>query len=152
MEELRGIVYVSSATVDFSMEELQELADKAAAANKKLGVTGYLYFEDKSFFQYIEGPKDVVQSLMNHISKDTRHKVVNVITSDSLPDRYFPSWNMRHLTKPALVKVKMENVIIEYIDSLSKMGLQKIEGSKINIWNMINKLSKMQLQLSGIYQ
>jgi predicted sulfurtransferase len=151
MEKLRGIVYVSKALVDFNMESLEELADKAAQANKKLGITGYLYYENKYFLQYIEGQRDAVQSLMSHISRDPRHEVVNSITSDNLYDRYFPSWNMHHLTKPALIQVKMEDIIIDYIDALAKAGLEKIEGSKINVWNMINKLSKMRLQLSRYY-
>lgn len=151
MEKLRGIVYVSTATEEFSAECLEELASKSAEANKKLGVSGYLYYEDKYFLQYIEGEKETVQSLMNHISRDPRHKVVNVITYDNLPDRYFPSWHMRHLTKPSLVKVKMEDIIMQYIDHLTKSGFEKIEESKINVWNMINKLSKMRIQLSGTF-
>ena len=151
MEKLRGIVYVSEALVDFDANSLEDLATKAAKSNKALGVTGYLYYENKLFLQYIEGEQKTVQQLMDRIAKDPRHRVINHLTADDIPARYFPSWHMRHLTKPTLVKVHMEEIILEYIEMLTKIGLQKIEGSKRNVWNMINKLSKLRPHLIESY-
>lgn len=92
-----GLAYSSRALTDFDDESLLELADNAAAKNETLGISGYLYFRDKLFLQYLEGDQKAVEDLMAKIATDPRHEILSTISLPSCPERIFPHWYMRFL-------------------------------------------------------
>ena len=92
-----GLAYSSRALTAFDDQALFKLADDAASKNEKLGVTGYLYFKDELFMQYLEGEQKVVEELMAKIATDSRHEITSSIPLPSCPDRVFPHWYMRFL-------------------------------------------------------
>ena len=92
-----GLAYSSRGLESFDDESLLELADNAASNNEKLGVTGYLFYRDELFMQYLEGEQAAVKDLMSRISKDSRHKILSTISLPSCPERVFPHWYMRFL-------------------------------------------------------
>ena len=144
MNTLKGIVYVSDALITFDNKSLISLAEKASYINESLGVTGYLSYENGSFLQYIEGEQDVVEILMNKISKDKRHHMVMKLVRDGFQERWFPSWHMQLLTKNELVQIQMENVITQYIRYLKSMSESGQNDDSSAIWGMINHLSKFR--------
>lgn len=92
-----GLAYSSRALTAFDDEALLELADCAAAKNEQLGLTGYLYFRNKLFIQYLEGEQKAVENLMAKIKTDPRHEVTSIVPLPSCPERIFPHWYMRFL-------------------------------------------------------
>ena len=147
MKNLRGIVYISKALVNFDKSHLKELVEIASKKNKKLDVTGYLFFEKGTFLQYIEGEKDSVQGLMDIIEADDRHRVIKTLTKDDFFIRKFPNWSMKYLTKEMLSELKMENIIInrmEYLKKIDEFPNDIIDSQKEEtVWRIINKLSKV---------
>lgn len=91
------LAYSSRAQTEFDDESLLELADNAAAKNETLGISGYLYYREGLFVQYLEGPQQAVEDLMDKIAADPRHEVITVVPIPSCPDRIFPHWYMRFL-------------------------------------------------------
>ncbi|WP_158437921.1 BLUF domain-containing protein [Naasia lichenicola] len=87
-------VYVSTATVPFSDEDLVELLSDARATNAELGVTGLLLHHDGQFMQALEGPEPAVRSLLKTIADDPRHKSVWVLWESPIEDRTFGDWSM----------------------------------------------------------
>jgi hypothetical protein len=73
MENLYHLIYVSKEVHHFEKDEIFELLSQSSKANKKKNVTGILLHDETSFFQILEGEKDVIENLFNFISKDKRH-------------------------------------------------------------------------------
>lgn len=92
-----AIAYRSVAKQPFSQEEVSLLADTAAMKNERLDVTGYLYFKDSQFLQYIEGPENQLRPLYNRIACDPRHEVTHTIELPNREHRIFPTWYMRFI-------------------------------------------------------
>jgi hypothetical protein len=91
---LRQIVYISSATQQFTAEALEELLARARANNERSGITGILLYHDRSFLQIIEGTRDDVDRLMARIGRDPSHTSLRIVQDESISDRDFKSWAM----------------------------------------------------------
>lgn len=96
---MRGIVYASAALVAFDLAALQQLEAHATARNAELAITGYLYFDNNRFFQYLEGEYEPVTALMERIELDPRHRIEHALFDDDLRARRFPRWSMRVLRR-----------------------------------------------------
>ena len=62
------VAYASSASTDFSPEELTDLLAVSRARNAAAGVTGLLVYKGGNFLQALEGPEDAVRATMQRIS------------------------------------------------------------------------------------
>eukprot|EP00667_Euglena_gracilis_P002001 EG_transcript_2001 len=96
---LLNIVYLSRMPEDHPMSssEITDLGMKAAQANARINVTGFLLYTKPFFLQYLEGSPAQVKDLFAHIRTDPRHTNVTVIASRVIPNgaRNFASWNMK---------------------------------------------------------
>lgn len=101
------LVYASSATHEFSDDELKELLVKAREKNTRLGVTGMLLYKGGNFFQVLEGEAQTVKALYATIAKDLRHFDPIVVDEGDTERRQFAEWAMgfRNLTDPELAKL-----------------------------------------------
>lgn len=51
------------------------------------------------FFQWLEGPRDTVTSLMERLKTDPRHEnVVSLTETEEVRERLFPEWDMELVT------------------------------------------------------
>jgi Sensors of blue-light using FAD len=90
-------IYCSSATAaDISPTELQHLLAECRRNNAKLDVSGILLYQDRSFFQILEGERDVVETLFEKIAKDPRHTRTTKIIVEPIAQRAFGEWTMGH--------------------------------------------------------
>ncbi|MGF1644981.1 MAG: BLUF domain-containing protein [Thiotrichales bacterium] len=87
-------IYASGATKYFYKERLLELLKKAREKNVARGITGVLLFHKHSFFQVLEGEREVVRQLFAEIATDPRHARVTLIVEEAIPHRSFGSWTM----------------------------------------------------------
>ncbi len=97
---MHSLIYVSQATVAFRPGELDELVDRATAANGARGVTGLLAYNGEHFMQLLEGGREAVDSIMARIIGDFRHSGLVVIRRDERADRECPDWSMRAFLTP----------------------------------------------------
>lgn len=88
------IIYSSIGNQDLNKNELDKFLDPIRKNNKLLNVTGMLLYSKGSFLQVLEGEEDVVKSLYNKISKDTRHSKVTKIVEEPIYKRDFENWSM----------------------------------------------------------
>ena len=88
------IVYVSAATKPFAPATLRELLSKARSFNSSVGVSGLLLYHEQSFFQILEGQKEDVIPLFNHIGRDPRHDRVLLLSRQEVKERNFGAWSM----------------------------------------------------------
>ncbi|MEO8112701.1 MAG: BLUF domain-containing protein [Ginsengibacter sp.] len=91
---MQYLVYVSSATIHFSDEDLKTLLKASRENNVSLGITGMLLYADDNFIQVIEGEKDVLDTLYAKISRDNRHKSFSILIRGEIKERNFADWSM----------------------------------------------------------
>lgn len=89
-----SLVYVSSATVPFTPEELVDLLKQSHEKNARLGITGMLLYKDGNFMQVLEGDEAAVRGLYETIRRDPRHHDVITLLEEEVPQREFSEWSM----------------------------------------------------------
>lgn len=92
--ELVHCIYTSSPVEGIDRSELDTILAEARANNRRLGVSGMLLFDDGSFFQVLEGPREVVEPLFDKIKQDERHQHVVRLVKESIEERDFANWTM----------------------------------------------------------
>jgi hypothetical protein len=87
-------VYVSTATVRFSEDDVADLLATSRMNNSALDITGLLLVKDGQFMQALEGPEAAVRALMAKISADDRHTDFWTLAEEQRQIRQFPQWTM----------------------------------------------------------
>ena len=88
-----ALVYVSTAVRPFSEAELERLLRTSRANNARLGITGMLLHEGRTFIQQLEGEEAVVRALFATIRADARHRDVLEVSAGPAARR-FADWSM----------------------------------------------------------
>jgi hypothetical protein len=88
------LIYVSSATIPFSNQDLLDLLERARLANAALAVTGMLLYKGGNFMQCLEGERAVVRDLYGRIAADRRHRGCIELVAGDRDARQFPAWTM----------------------------------------------------------
>jgi hypothetical protein len=141
---LQGVIYLSVPTTPFSERDLAELAEFAAQRNAELDITGYLFFEQGHFVQYIEGESSVVQKLLNSIRCDPRHRLLHVEIDNALETRRFPSWRMRRVSAQSMIS--LEHILQQHLAWIN--SLPNVTRDAVAIWRMADRLSALQDRMS----
>jgi hypothetical protein len=94
MDLVHCIYCSASSGADLTPAELQSLLDQCRRKNAVAGLTGMLLYQNRSFFQVLEGDRNVVEALYERISKDKRHTRVTKIILEPITDRAFADWTM----------------------------------------------------------
>jgi len=141
MSPLACLLYLSVENEPFSVISLDQLVSKAQKENKNHGITGFLYYKQQHFFQYIEGSPNDIDNLLSNLKKDTRHTVLEFITNNQLNHRRFPNWDMGDLKTNQLIQIKFEDLIIENLlwKKIYKNSSLSIKDD--NLWNLVDKLA-----------
>lgn len=132
------IMYLSTAIVRFTDEELEELLVIARKNNSTLNVTGLLIIKGRSFLQCLEGPKEAVNEIFEKIKLDKRHNSIIELIEEDEGQRYFPDWsmgykNINHLDNFQSQKLKdyssKENATSLSSDDISNIFKEFIEAT-----------------------
>ena len=73
---LYNTVYCSRATAGVDSAAVDSIIQSSRRHNPEMGITGLLVFGGGIFFQWLEGPRDNVTSLMERLKADPRHENV----------------------------------------------------------------------------
>lgn len=91
---LHAIAYVSQARSALAPQELDALLADATAFNRMAGVTGVLMFDGERFLQYLEGPRDGLDSVYGRVLNASVHHGVRQLAAGAVGTRWFPHWTM----------------------------------------------------------
>jgi hypothetical protein len=94
MSELQTVVYVSSATIDFTSADLEGLLHDARKLNLKTNITGRLLFAEGNFLKLFEGRKEAVEETYGRIKASKRHTGIIQLLNEESGKRFFPEWQM----------------------------------------------------------
>jgi len=134
-QSIHHIVYCSQAAQHMDKEALEKIIATAKHHNPRFGITGLLVFGSGIFFQWLEGPRDNVTSLLKLISADPRHSNVVLLTKeDEIRERLFPNWDME-LVEAEDISAVLEDAMHEASDPKQKNTLS----------NMLQELNNIKL-------
>lgn len=91
---LHELIYVSLADHAMAADELCALLAQARAFNRERGITGLLIYRNREFMQLLEGERDEVLALYQHIENDPRHRQVYRIWEGPIAARSCQDWAM----------------------------------------------------------
>ena len=92
---LFNLVYASIVADGVLSADVDDIISASHRNNSLVGITGILVLGSGIFFQWIEGPKEEVLSLVKLIETDRRHELMTVLSTDEeIRERIFPSWDM----------------------------------------------------------
>ncbi len=91
---LECLVYRSKATQPFSCRHLFLLLSRLAPANRKIGVTGWMFYHEDHFFEYVEGPAGALDGIWSRVRSDPRHGDIELLSRGQVESRRFGGWSM----------------------------------------------------------
>ncbi|GAA4840136.1 BLUF domain-containing protein [Algivirga pacifica] len=96
MEKLFRLIYTSARTPQCDQLEIEKILNTCQSNNAKKNITGLLIHTNKRFFQCLEGNKEDVMELYEHIKKDKRHGGAMMRHSGPIKERAFTEWSMAY--------------------------------------------------------
>ena len=91
---LASLLYISHSLIGPSSPEMNRIAEIARARNAAADVTGFLYHDDATFLQALEGPEDALEAIFASIRDDTRHDRVRLLARGLTDGRRFAGWSL----------------------------------------------------------
>jgi Sensors of blue-light using FAD len=85
------LIFVSDQ-VDSSQMDTSQFVDEAKVANRKLGVTGALWFDGEHFLHLLEGSRAALNSLLLGAEKSPYHTDIDVICFGEVSQRIYGDW------------------------------------------------------------
>jgi hypothetical protein len=76
------------------LEDLRAILAKSTENNRKRDITGALAFDDMHFIQVLEGERNDLWDVFQHIMRDDRHTDVRLVQFVEVPERLFGNWWM----------------------------------------------------------
>ena len=123
-EEIFCFLYHSQIAANADISCVADIVKTARHFNKGHQITGMLVFDGQRFCQYIEGPKDKLQELIDRIAVDPRHCQFEAKHQGPvLAKRLFENWSMAY-------------VLVDDSDPLDELG--KLDGT-----DAIHKLEQL---------
>ena len=95
------LIYSSEATAEMARTDLEQMLRESRIRNTRRDITGVLVFADGVFLQVLEGEREDIEDLMEHIQRDPRHRDIKVFHEEETDRRAFPSWRMAYLSPRA---------------------------------------------------
>jgi len=75
--------------------ELQQIALAAQACNRSEAITGVTLYNEDCFFQWLEGPREELERVMQSIRSDPRHADIEILRHEPTMDRRFRDWDVK---------------------------------------------------------
>ncbi|WP_300427557.1 BLUF domain-containing protein [uncultured Thalassolituus sp.] len=88
------LTYMSRATRDMSLQDIQDILQVARENNQGINICGMLCYDQRYFLQTLEGERDQVNELFLEIAEDPRHDDVVIVGYEYIPATTFGSWDM----------------------------------------------------------
>lgn len=95
---ITSLLYVSRSNLQLPRQrpEVDAIVAESQARNATMGVTGALVFTERLFAQYLEGSDEALDSLMDRIGRDPRHREVEIVHRAAIPTRRFETWELAY--------------------------------------------------------
>jgi hypothetical protein len=76
-------------------------------------ITGVLVVSKGSFMQLLEGSRPKVGRCLMRIMQDERHRDIQIISTNTVPNRLFPEWSMHRVEVSAIRRAILDRYLIQ---------------------------------------
>ncbi|CAN5171884.1 hypothetical protein BH23BAC2_BH23BAC2_10660 [soil metagenome] len=124
-----AIPYVSTANIDLPEQEIDTIMAKTKEYNSGQKITGILLYNERNFFQLIEGEKSTVQNLYEKIEQDHRHKDIIKILEKAVFNPAYDGYLTDFITdtnKYNEAQLKHYLHYIEVLDPEAEKGIKRV--------------------------
>ena len=95
---LACLLYVSALAPGVPVTEVSRIVTAARQRNANDAITGLLVFDGDTFCQYVEGPPEAVEALLQRLHADPRHEQLQILIDGALPEgRRFSDWRLGYV-------------------------------------------------------
>ncbi|UII76548.1 BLUF domain-containing protein [Flagellimonas sp. HMM57] len=143
---MKCVLYISKALEPFTNEELKQLSTVSTGNNQKRGITGYLYYENMRFLQYMEGKEHMIDQMVDKIAHDKRHELLALIERQGLTQRRFPEWGMKNIADLMFTNSAIETTIIQTMSIFGENHLSISERTQNELFSLMDDLSSVSLK------
>jgi hypothetical protein len=133
--QFKCVTYTSLAALDLSEEQLRSIHEAAHTLNGIDGISGLLLFNGTHFLQWIEGPPDAIDELIERLRRDPRHSGVEIRDERMADERFFGDWSMK------LVRVR-SNFLLAQDDVAIQLPAGLPDSVSARILNMVERISE----------
>ncbi|MFT6098403.1 MAG: hypothetical protein ACJAYF_000939 [Arenicella sp.] len=121
MERIIRLTYASTATFKNNQSggieaDVARILVQSRNNNSRAKVGGVLHYGNGYFFQCLEGETSKVNETYNRISKDPRHKNVQLLAAENIGHRMFSDWSMKYMPIESSIKTLLEKYGYETFD------------------------------------
>nr|WP_298930814.1 BLUF domain-containing protein [uncultured Allomuricauda sp.] len=139
---MKCVLYISKALKPFNTNDLTQLSTTSTINNQTKGITGYLYFENNRFLQYMEGDETTINEMVDKISHDKRHELLSLIEKQNLTDRRFPDWGMKNIAELMFNNSTIETTIIQTMSIFGENHLNISQSTQNDLFRLMDDLSE----------
>lgn len=140
---MKCVLYISKALKSFHTDDLTQLSETSTINNQKKGITGYLYFENNCFLQYMEGDETIINEMVDKISHDKRHELLSLIEKQDLNERRFPDWGMKNIAELMFSNSTIETTIIQTMSIFGENHLNISNSTQNELFKLMDDLAKV---------
>ena len=126
-----AISYVSTVNPNLTEEEIQKVLNFSRNWNNENNITGILLYSEGSFFQVLEGDKELLESLFFRIQQDKRHRNVMVIFEKEVSELKFSTYSSDFISLDSRFQAENIDLYFSQIEMLNP----KIQSSVRYILN-----------------
>lgn len=87
-------IYQSTAANHLKPSDIDAILASAKAYNKNFDITGVLLYDERSFLQFIEGPKVALINAYQRIRSASQHHAIFELANEPSEKKYFQEWDM----------------------------------------------------------
>lgn len=92
---MRQIIYISTSAAPAIGDGLAQILRSSQRNNAAAGLTGLLWTDGRRFLQVLEGGRAAIQSTLDRIRADPRHRALVVFHDREAEARSFERWSMK---------------------------------------------------------
>jgi methanogenic corrinoid protein MtbC1 len=118
---LSSVVYRSRAKAHLGATALEEMAQAAQQRNRSEAITGLMVYDFPCFYQWLEGPEDSIERIMNSILRDPRHTDLEILSASQIERRVFSGWDMKLATRDADLGTLRSEVVYPRLETLREL-------------------------------
>jgi len=106
--EILRFIYFSRVARDISREDLKRVLEASQRNNRIAGLTGALCFDNRYFFQVLEGRRAAVNGTISRIITDPCHSDINIMLAEPISALQFGAWQMAYVGSDKLSTAILE--------------------------------------------
>ena len=133
--QFKCVTYTSLAALDLDEDQLRAIHGAARDLNGIDGISGLLLFNGTHFLQWIEGPPEAIDELIERLRRDPRHSGFEIRDERITTERMFGDWTMK------LVRVR-SSFLLAQDDVVSQLPDNFPEHLRARVLQMVEKISE----------